>query len=153
MKRIFRSIPKRVLTADTEWLLSVQLRHSVLPLQYIYWGLWGLVVFLLLWLSGMVTYIDSGHPGWLVGHSSYTKRRGVEKSLHIHRQLLGLDNKNLCCVLHSVSSNFQSSCSKHSHFSIPLKRLFSPSSPTLHCSCWKVVSGMKILSARGTRLH
>ena len=50
----FPTTPKRVLTAHTEWLLGVQLRHLVPPVQYIKrivrvggcegWWLWGLVV-------------------------------------------------------------------------------------------------------------
>ena len=35
MEKIFRSAPNGVLTAHTEWLLGVWLRHSVPPVQYI----------------------------------------------------------------------------------------------------------------------
>ena len=35
MERIFRSTPNGVLTAHTEWLPGVRLRHSVPPVQYI----------------------------------------------------------------------------------------------------------------------
>ena len=34
MERIFRSNPNRVLMAHTEWLLGVQLKHSVPPVQH-----------------------------------------------------------------------------------------------------------------------
>ena len=34
MERIFWSTPNRVLTAHTEWLSGVRLRHSVLPVPY-----------------------------------------------------------------------------------------------------------------------
>ena len=52
MNRIFQSTINRVLTAHTEWLPGVPLRHSVPPVQYTYRGLWGLVVVRLSWLSG-----------------------------------------------------------------------------------------------------
>ena len=35
MERIFRSTPNGALTAHTEWLPGVRLRHSVPPVQYI----------------------------------------------------------------------------------------------------------------------
>ena len=38
-------------SAHAEWLPGVQLSHSVPPVQYIYRGLWGLVVVRLSWLS------------------------------------------------------------------------------------------------------
>ena len=55
MERIFWLTPNGVLTAHTECLLGVKLRHSIAPVQYIYiykWS-WGLVVvqFIAQWQS------------------------------------------------------------------------------------------------------
>ena len=57
----------------------------------------------------LLTYIDSGH---FVVHSSYTKRRGVEKSLRMVNTPSATQlrlSKNLCCLSRSVSSHFTTS--------------------------------------------
>ena len=70
-------------------------------------------------------------------HSSYTKRRGVEKSLRMintpSTTQLG-QSKNLCHLLRSVSSHFTTSSPRAVNVHIqptPPKRLFSPSHTAL----------------------
>ena len=83
----------------------------------------------------LLTCID--YTAWLVVHSSYTKRRGVKKSLRmINTPSATQLSKNLCHLSRSVSSHFTTSSPRAVNVHAPAtppKRLFSPSSPTLHC--------------------
>ena len=105
----------------------------------------------------LLTSIDSEHTVWLVMHTSYTNRRGFEKSLCMINtpSAIQLGPSMNLCHLHSVSSqvylhNFQpsySNISRSSYFS-QASLLCRPVSLTLIV----LESGLQsnLLSARGS---